>query len=166
MTAWAVISPVANEIVVGGLALAGLYALTAVGFTIIYKATRGVNFAQGAFAVVAAYLYWYYNTTVGLDQVLSVCASAASCFVLGALTYTLIVRRVSGSDEFSIVVTTLGLALVIEAVIPLIFGSTPKIITLGGTTLSSSSASGGHRSNSSRCSLLSARSARSRHSQG
>jgi branched-chain amino acid transport system permease protein len=121
---------VTNSIIVGGLALGGLYAAVAVGFTVIYSATRAVNFAQGGFALVGAYLYWSFTHSLGWGQVPSVLAVIGSCAVLGVLVYVALLRRMAGSDEFIVIILTLGLSLLLSAVLAVAYGITTRSITV------------------------------------
>ncbi len=129
------VGPIANSIVVGGLALGGLYALIAVGFTVIYKATRAVNFAQGAFTLVGAYLYWTFTFKLGATQPEGLVAVTACCVVMGIAVYWLLLRRMAGADEFLVIIVTLGLSLVVTSLLAIIYGLDTHYIAVGSKSV-------------------------------
>lgn len=128
------LSTVTNSVIVGGLALGGLYALIAVGFSVIYTATRAVNFAQGAFALVGAYLYWTFADRVGTGRVVAVAAVVVCCALLGIGVYAVLLRRMAGADEFIVIIFTLGLSLVVTAVVATAYGLNTHYIRLTSTS--------------------------------
>jgi branched-chain amino acid transport system permease protein len=109
------------------LATAALYAMMALGFVLIYKATQTINFAQGAFALVGSWLLsmlfidldipgrWFASPlwlSWGLAVILAVTASV----LLGLIVERLAIRPMIGEPIFSVAVITLGLEIVLRVV--------------------------------------------------
>lgn len=110
------------QFLVAGVAVGTLYALVALGFVIIYKATGIINFAQGALALVGAYLTYNASQTWGLPFYASVAIAVVACGLLGLAIERLILSRMVGQPVFAVIMITIGLSIVIEQVIIMIWG--------------------------------------------
>jgi branched-chain amino acid transport system permease protein len=110
-----------------GLAQGALYALVALGFVLIFKATQTVNFAQGAIALIGAWFgslllidwripgRWMGDNTY-LIWISSILLAAALTALLGLLIERLVIRRMIGEPLFSIAVITLGLEAILRTI--------------------------------------------------
>jgi branched-subunit amino acid ABC-type transport system permease component len=115
------------QLAVAGLLTGAAYALSSVGMVAIYKGTRTINFAQGAFAMIGAYIYANWvgagkNMAVGI--VLGILAAA----IAGLLTYIIVIvplRRASGLVRL---VATFGVALLLEGYGDLRWGSSEQSV--------------------------------------
>jgi branched-chain amino acid transport system permease protein len=105
-----------------GIAVGSLYALIALGFVIIYKATGIINFAQGALALVGAYLTFNASKTWGLPFYASVLFALLACAGLGLLIERLILSRMVGQPVFAVIMITVGLSIVIEQIVIIVWG--------------------------------------------
>lgn len=106
------------QLVVAGTGVGLLYALVAVGFVVIYKATGVLNFAQGSLVLLGAYLTYWLHRQVGLAFALSVGLAVLLGALLALAIERLVLRRVVGRSTVAVVLITFGLAIVIdEAVI-------------------------------------------------
>ena len=111
-----------------GFALGCIYALVAVGFTVIYRASQVINFAQGSLLLVGAYLISVLATNLSLPFAVAVIV-AVVLLSLGGVAFQLVVlRRVMGQPVFVLVMITIGLGIVIDSAIPAIFGSNARIL--------------------------------------
>jgi branched-chain amino acid transport system permease protein len=105
-----------------GLALGALYALVALGFVIIYKATGVINFAQGGLVLLGAYLTYNAHETWHLPFVVAVMFGVAACAVFGALVERVVLRRMVGQPVFAVIMVTIGLLYVIEQIVGSVWG--------------------------------------------
>jgi branched-chain amino acid transport system permease protein len=105
-----------------GVAAGMIYAALALSLVIIWRATRVVNFAQGAMAMATTYIALAVIQATGNYWVGFVSALLAG-LVLGALAERFLVRWVESGPPLNAVILTLGLLLVLEAVVPMIFGA-------------------------------------------
>jgi len=105
-----------------GLALGALYALIALGFVIIYKATGVINFAQGGLVVLGAYLVYNAHITWGLPFVLAVAFGIAGCAFAGALVERTVLRRMVGQPVFAVIMVTIGLLYIIRVGVSTVWG--------------------------------------------
>jgi branched-chain amino acid transport system permease protein len=104
-----------------GLALGTRYALVALGFVIIYRATGVINFAQGGLLLIGAYLAYAFNRT-GMPFVLAVLLAIAVSAALGALTERVVLRKMVGQPVFAVVMVTIGLLFIADQVVTSIWG--------------------------------------------
>lgn len=116
-----------NEIIIQGLLLSGLYALIAVGFTLIFSVGRVLNLAYGSYLMLGAYFYFYIVQTSGMPQLVGIVVAVSVGAIAGLLKYFLVFKPLKG-DPVAVEISTLILAVVIGSVIILLFGDSPKIM--------------------------------------
>jgi branched-chain amino acid transport system permease protein len=114
------------QLIVGGLAMGAVYALVALGFTLIWNAVGIVNFAQGDVVMLGAYFAvgWCVDTwhlPIGIDLLVMLAFMA----VFGWAFATFVYRPVRNAPQLSAIVATLGLGMVLENVVVLIWGPEP-----------------------------------------
>jgi branched-chain amino acid transport system permease protein len=110
------------QLVFAGLALGSRYALVALGFVVIYRATGVINFAQGGLVALGAYFAYQLTQETGLPFALGTVGALAGCALLGALIERFLLRRMVGQPVFAVVMITIGLLFVIDQLIPTIWG--------------------------------------------
>ena len=81
-----------TQILIQGLLLSGLYALIAIGFTLIFSVGRVLNLAYGAYLLVGGYAFFWVSQTMGAPKVLGVLAALLIGAGMGLLKYKLIVK--------------------------------------------------------------------------
>ena len=118
------------ELLTNGLMTGMMYALVAVGFVLIYKSTDALNFAQGEFVMIAAIIIAGTVDAFGFPLVVSF--GVALAFMLGAsvVLERLVLRKMIGQPIHSVIMATLGLALVLRGLGPLAFGNETRPIEL------------------------------------
>jgi branched-chain amino acid transport system permease protein len=114
------------QLTVYGLANGAVLALAALGFVLIYKATRVINFAQGELLLVGAYLFYTAFVLLRLPLVAAVVAGVAAAAGLGVAVERLVLRPLIGEDPISVIMVTIGLAAVLKATVQMFFGTAPK----------------------------------------
>lgn len=110
---------------VGGIASGAVYAALGLSLVIIFRATRVVNFAQPALALLSTYLAFTVNQATGTYWLGFVVAIVAGG-ILGALSDRLLIRPARDHGELGSVIVTLGLLLVVQAVSGMIWTSEPR----------------------------------------
>lgn len=105
---------------VNGLAFGAIYASVALALVIIWRATRVLNFAQGAQAVASAYVAWAVTDATGSFW-LGLLAALASGLVLGALIQLTVFRKAESMPPLNTVIIGVGILILIEAVLGWIF---------------------------------------------
>jgi branched-chain amino acid transport system permease protein len=114
------------QLTVSGLSNGAILSLAALGFVLIYKASGVINFAQGQFLLVGAYVVWALTVDAGLHWALAVAGAIGVAIVLGLLVERLILRPLVGEPTISVIMVTIGLAQVLGAVVQIIWGTTPR----------------------------------------
>lgn len=115
------------QIIIQGLLLSGLYALIAVGFTLIFSVGRVLNLAYGAYLLIGGYTYFYFAQSLGLPKLAGVLLAALLGCALGLTKFFAIVRPLKG-NHVAIEIATLIFAVFVQAVVIFIFGDSSKIL--------------------------------------
>ena len=111
-----------------GLTTGALYALVALGLTLIYGVLHIINFAHGALLMIGLYAVYYLNTRLGIDPYVALLIVPPAMFALGyALQRGIISRAGHGRDE-NILLVTLGLSIIIENLALFFFRSDTRTI--------------------------------------
>jgi branched-chain amino acid transport system permease protein len=110
------------QLTFAGLALGSRYALVALGFVVIYRATGVINFAQGSMVTLGAYLAYNFHQTWGLGFWLSVVLAVIAGGLVGALIQRLLLRRMVGRPVFGVIMITIGLLFLLDEIIASIWG--------------------------------------------
>src|SRR3954466_15994365 len=97
-----------QDLLVTGLVNGGVYALLAVGFSLIFGVARIVNIAHTAFYMLAAYCFYMLLVKVGLGFVLSALFSVAGTTLLSVLCYRLVIEPVR-EHEAAVLISTIAL---------------------------------------------------------
>jgi len=110
------------QLLVGGLSLGAVYALVAVGFVIIYKSTGVLNFAQGGLLMIGAYCAWHAINVWNLSFVLALIFAMVATGLVGVIAQKLVIQKMIGRPEFTVIMTTWALLIVLEQLPPTIWG--------------------------------------------
>ena len=108
---------------ISGISVGCVYGLIALGFVLIYKATEVINFAQGELLMLGAFLSYTFIATLGLGYWLGFLACLVCMAVLGMLMERLVVRPILGYPQFSIVMATIGLGMVLRSLAGMLWGT-------------------------------------------
>jgi len=114
--------------VLNGLTTGAVYALVALGLTLIYGVLHIINFAHGASLMVALYAVYWLKSRFGLDPYLALPLVVPAMFALGYALQRFIVNRASHGKDENILLVTLGLAIVMENLALLVFKSDTRTI--------------------------------------
>src|SRR5580704_16722894 len=91
-----------------GLGIGAAYALLAQGLVLIYRGSGVLNFAQGAYAMVGAYIFWEFHDNHDNSYLVSFVVAVAVTAALGALTHLLIMRPLRAASPLARLIATLG----------------------------------------------------------
>lgn len=112
-----------------GLANGIIYALVAIGFVIIYKASDVINFAQGSLLMAGAYL-GYAFLALDLHPVLALALTLVACALLGVVVALAVLRPLIGEPVISMIMATVALSSVLHAMVQGVWGSRPRSLPL------------------------------------
>lgn len=120
------------QLVLSGLVVGAIYGLVAMGFAVIFKATGIVNFAQGEMAMLTAYTTWSLANLLGTGAIATIVMAIVLGALLGLLCERLIMRPMLGEPVLSVVLVTIGLAVVLRALVTIIWGASPQKFDMAG----------------------------------
>ncbi len=110
------------QLIVNGIILGTLYGVVAMCFTLIYKASQIVNFAQGEFLLIGAWVCWWLLTEFQLPFYAGFLLTLAFMMTFGVLLQILVLRPMIGEPVISVIMVTIGLSIFFQAVMKWMFG--------------------------------------------
>ncbi len=111
------------QLVLNGLVVGSIYALVGLGFVIIYKSSSILNFAQGEFLMLGAYVCLAIFSGAKVPFLAAFALTLAFSALLGVLTERVLLRPMIGEPVISVIMLTLGLSSVLKAVVQAIWGT-------------------------------------------
>jgi len=111
------------QLLISGLVIGSIYSAVALGFVIIYKATRVVNFAQGELLMVGAYVCYAFLVQMHIPFGVALLLTIAFSMVLAMIIERLILRPMIGEPIISIIMVTIGLSLVLRSAVSVVWGT-------------------------------------------
>ena len=114
--------------VLNGLQLGSIYALVALGYTMVYGIILLLNFAHGDIIMVGAYISWIVMSQLGLSPVLAIVLSIAGCAVLGVLIDKVAYQPLREAPRMSLLITAIGVSYFLENGAQLVFGADAKVV--------------------------------------
>ena len=117
------------QLLIAGFALGSSYGLIALGFVIIYKSVGILNFAQGGLLMIGAYITYHFINVFGLPFSLALPLAMIATGVLGVAIQESIIRRMIGRPEFTVIMATWALLIILDQIPSQIWGQ--DMINLG-----------------------------------
>ena len=113
------------QVIINGLLIGGVYALVAVGLTMIHGVMKIVNFAQGDFLVIGLYITYalYAFLPDGSAPYWMIVPVGAATYLIGCVFFKLSINRVIGKGDSNYILLTIGLSFMIQNILQLIFGA-------------------------------------------
>ena len=119
--------------VLNGLTTGAIYALIALGLTLIYGVLHIINFAHGAALMMALYGVYFLHHKAGIDPYVSLPVMVPAMFAAGYALYRFVVAKASHGKDENILLVTLGVAIVLENVALTLWKSDTRTIETGYT---------------------------------
>ena len=131
---------------VNGLSLGSVYAIIALGYTMVYGIAKMLNFAHGDIIMVGAYIALLSMTQAGMPPAAAVLAAVVVCTVLGVMIERIAYKPLrNASSSLAVLITAIGVSYLLQNLALLIFGANPQtfssVITWKGITLAGGSLS-------------------------
>src|SRR6202171_1438679 len=109
------------QLVVSGIVTGGIYALIAMGFVVVYKATGVINFATGELMMLGAFFAYTAMTVAHAPFVVALLVAAIGAAALGAAVERVVLRPLLGQRAISVIMVTIGLSSVFKGVAQLVW---------------------------------------------
>ncbi|MBK8986892.1 MAG: branched-chain amino acid ABC transporter permease [Chloroflexi bacterium] len=114
------------QLTLTGLTNGAVLSLVALGFVLIYKASDVINFAQGDFLMVGAYITYAFVVQFGLPWTLGVLLTMIVAVLLGIVVERFILRPMIGEPIISVIMVTIGLSSLLRSIVNTIWGTTGR----------------------------------------
>ena len=113
-----------------GLSLGGIYAMIALGYTMVYGIAKMLNFAHGDIIMVGGYTILLF---IPINPVIGIIAAVVFCVIVGVATEKLAYKPLRGASPLAVLITAIGISTLLQSLAQIFFGSAPKIqsVSLG-----------------------------------
>jgi len=115
------------QLFINGLVVGSIYSLVALGFVIIYKATKVVNFAQGELVMVGAYICFSLTVQFNIPFVWAFILTLAFSVLLGLAIERMVLRPLIGEEHISVIMVTIGMSSVLKSLVQLFWGTQIRV---------------------------------------
>ena len=112
---------------VNGLSLGGIYAMIALGYTMVYGIAKMINFAHGDIIMVGGYAILVF---LSINPILAIIFSVIFCIILGILVEKAAYRPLRGASPLAVLITAIGVSYFLQSLAQIIFGASPKYVTI------------------------------------
>ena len=113
------------EQLINGLRTGSIYALIAIGYTMVYGIAKMINFAHGDIIMVGAYALYFSISVLGLPVPIALLITVIICGVLGVMIEKVAYKPLRSAPPLAVLITAIGMSFFLQSASLLIFGSTP-----------------------------------------
>ena len=113
---------------INGLSLGGIYAMIALGYTMVYGIAKMLNFAHGDIIMIGGYLIYVFMATN--NPLLAIVLAVVGCVVLGITVEKVAYKPLRGASPLAVLITAIGVSYLLQSLAQIIFGSATKIVTV------------------------------------
>ena len=117
------------QYLINGISIGSVYAIIALGYTMVYGIARMLNFAHGDVIMVGAYMSYCVTSYLGLPPAVGVLAAVIVCTLLGVLIEGLAYKPLRGVPSLAVLITAIGVSYFLQNVALLIYGANTKSFT-------------------------------------
>ncbi len=114
--------------VINGLSLGGIYAMIALGYTMVYGIAKLLNFAHGDIIMVGGYIIYVFLATK--NPILAIVMAVIGCVILGICIEKVAYKPLRGASPLAVLITAIGVSNLLQSIAQIIFGSAPKMATV------------------------------------
>ncbi len=115
--------------VISGVSLGSIYAIIALGYTMVYGIAKMLNFAHGDVIMVGAYVCFFSTSRFGLPQVVGILFAMVVCTALGMLIERLAYKPLRSAPSLAVLITAIGVSYFLQNMALLLWTSNPKVFT-------------------------------------
>jgi branched-chain amino acid transport system permease protein len=112
---------------ISGISLGSIYAIIALGYTMVYGIAKMLNFAHGDVIMVGAYICFFATTRYGLNPLLGVLLSMVVCTMLGIIVERLAYKPLRQAPALAVLITAIGMSYFLQNSAQLLWSSSPKV---------------------------------------
>ena len=115
------------QYLINGISIGAVYAIIALGYTMVYGIAKMLNFAHGDVIMVGAYISFCVTSYLGMPTIVSILAAMMICTLLGVIIEGLAYKPLRGVPSLAVLITAIGVSYFLQNAAQLIWGSAPKI---------------------------------------
>ncbi|MBE6538865.1 MAG: branched-chain amino acid ABC transporter permease [Ruminococcaceae bacterium] len=112
---------------VNGLSLGGIYAMIALGYTMVYGIAKMLNFAHGDIIMVGGYTILLF---LSVNPIAAIIASVIFCMAVGIVIEKVAYKPLRGASPLAVLITAIGVSYLLQSIAQMIFGSAPKFVVI------------------------------------
>lgn len=112
---------------ISGISLGSIYAIIALGYTMVYGIAKMLNFAHGDVIMIGAYVCFFACNNFGLNPIIGVLLSVVVCTVLGVLIEGLAYRPLRQATSLAVLITAIGMSYFLQNAAQILWSSNPKV---------------------------------------
>ncbi len=112
---------------ISGLSLGSVYAIIALGYTMVYGISKMLNFAHGDVIMIGGYVSFILSMYVGMNGWIALAIAMAACTLLGVLIERLAYRPLRGTGSLAVLITAIGVSYFLQNAALLIWGANPRV---------------------------------------
>ena len=113
---------------INGLSLGGIYAMIALGYTMVYGIAKMLNFAHGDVIMVGGYVIYVFMATN--NPLLAIGMAVIGCVLLGITIEKVAYKPLRGASPLAVLITAIGVSYLLQSLAQIIFGSANKMVTV------------------------------------
>ena len=117
------------QYLINGISIGAVYAIIALGYTMVYGIAKMLNFAHGDVIMVGGYISFCVTNYMGLPVIVSILAAVVVCTILGIVIENLAYKPLRGAPSLAVLITAIGVSYFLQNSAQLIWGSAPKNFT-------------------------------------
>lgn len=114
---------------INGLSLGGIYAMIALGYTMVYGIAKMLNFAHGDIIMVGGYVIYVFLMMIG-QPIAALVVAVVFCALFGILVERLAYRPLRGASPLAVLITAIGVSYLLQSLGQIIFGSNSKYVNI------------------------------------
>ena len=112
---------------VNGISLGGIYAMIALGYTMVYGIAKMLNFAHGDIIMVGGYTVLVF---LSINPILAIIASIIFCILLGVIVEKVAYKPLRGASPLAVLITAIGVSYLLQSLAQIFFGSAAKYVVI------------------------------------
>ena len=114
---------------INGLSIGGIYAMIALGYTMVYGIAKMLNFAHGDIIMVGGYTIFVFLNMTG-QPFIAILMAIIFCLILGVTIEKVAYKPLRGASPLAVLITAIGVSYLLQSLAQIIFGSAPKMVMI------------------------------------
>ncbi|MBQ9355309.1 MAG: branched-chain amino acid ABC transporter permease [Clostridia bacterium] len=114
---------------INGLSIGGIYAMIALGYTMVYGIAKMLNFAHGDIIMVGGYTIYVFMNMTG-HPLIAVAVAVVFCVLLGITIEKVAYKPLRGASPLAVLITAIGVSYLLQSLAQIVFGSAPKMVKI------------------------------------